>query len=86
MEEQDREAEETAAESENVNTDFQFPSFSPLMVGMLNAHELYCGARNAGFNPGQALYLVACAMTGGPRPPTGAEGGFDDSDDDHGNG
>ena len=86
MEEQDREAEQTTAESEEVESSFRFPSFSPLQVGMFNAHELYCGARAAGFNPGQSLYLVACAVTGGPRPPAGTEGGFDGTDDDHGNG
>lgn len=52
-----------------------FPKFSPLQVGLFNAHELYQGARHAGFNPGQSLYLVACAITGGPRPPAGAEAG-----------
>jgi len=50
-----------------------FPSFSPMQVGLLNAHELYRGLRDAGFNPAQAIYLVACIITGGPRPPRGAE-------------
>jgi hypothetical protein len=71
VEDPDLENEETEAQAEE--SEFQFPSFSPLQIGMLNAHELYQGARAAGFNPGQAIYLVACAVTGGPRPPTSAE-------------
>lgn len=79
--ENEEQVEEQATPSLDDNgideSDFNFKdmSFSPLQVGMFNAHELYHGARNAGFNSGQALYLVACAITGGPRPPLGTESG-----------
>ncbi|WP_157995874.1 hypothetical protein [Thermomonospora amylolytica] len=34
------------------------------------AHEQYTSLTTAGFTPGQALYLVAAILTGGPKPPT----------------
>lgn len=71
MEEPDVEREDTGQSEEQTG---QFPSFSPLQMGMFSANELYHGARHAGFNAGQAIYLVACAITGGPRPPMSAEG------------
>lgn len=72
MEEPETNEPATNDVEEDFESSFGLRGFSPLQVGMLNAHELYCGAREAGFNPGQALYLVACAVTGGPRPPAGS--------------
>jgi hypothetical protein len=71
--EQDEELEQEMDASVKESDIPGFPSFSPMQVGLLNAHELYRGLRDAGFNPAQAIYLVACIITGGPRPPRGAE-------------
>ncbi|MFI9558848.1 hypothetical protein [Nonomuraea endophytica] len=37
-------------------------------------HEYFTSLLEAGFAPGQALYLTACILSGGPKPPM-AEGG-----------
>jgi hypothetical protein len=40
-----------------------------LEVGLISAHEFFTSARGSGFSRGEALYLAACALAGGPRPP-----------------
>ncbi|MGW7001419.1 hypothetical protein ACWGCW_00980 [Streptomyces sp. NPDC054933] len=46
-----------------------------MRTAMLHAHEAYLSARAAGFTRGAALYLAACILTGGPRPPFSVESG-----------
>ncbi|MFF4403597.1 hypothetical protein [Streptomyces sp. NPDC001404] len=46
-----------------------------MRTAMIAAHEAYLSARAAGFVRGQALYLAACVLCGGPRPPLGTESG-----------
>lgn len=38
-------------------------------------HEAYTSFLQAGFSHGDALYLTACVLCGGPKPPPGAEEG-----------
>jgi cytochrome c len=40
-----------------------------MRMALLHAHEVFLSARGAGFTRGQALYLAACVLCGGPRPP-----------------
>lgn len=50
------------------------PQVVDMRTALINAHEVFLSARAAGFNRGQALYLAACVLCGGPRPPMGTEG------------
>lgn len=41
--------------------------FSQLAQAAMSLHELFTSYLDAGFSERQALYLVACLMTGGPK-------------------
>ena len=40
-----------------------------MQEGAVALHEYFTSLLAVGFTVGQALYLVACMATGGPRPP-----------------
>lgn len=41
-----------------------------IRTACIAAHEEYVCLRDAGFTHPDALYLIACILTGGPKPPT----------------
>jgi hypothetical protein len=41
--------------------------FSALTEAAMSMHELFSSYQEAGFSDGQAMYLVACLMCGGPK-------------------
>jgi hypothetical protein len=51
------------------------PPVVDMRTALISAHEVFLSAREAGFTRGQALYLAACILCGGPRPPQSAEPG-----------
>lgn len=51
------------------NTEGPRDPFSTLAEAAVQIHEMYLSYLRAGFTEGQALYLTACAFTGGPKAP-----------------
>jgi hypothetical protein len=41
--------------------------FGPLAADAARLHEVFVSFQRAGFNASEALYLVACALAGGPK-------------------
>jgi len=52
---------------DNTTPDGPQDPFSALAEGAAQVHELFLSYVLAGFSEPQALYLVACVMTGGPK-------------------
>ena len=54
-------------------TDQPNDPISQLAAAAVGLHEMKLSLTEAGFTEGQAIYLVACAMMGGPLPPKDAK-------------
>lgn len=53
--------------------DDQEIELTPAQQAMAQAHEMFLNAQHVGFAHGEALYLVATVMCGGPRMPSGGD-------------